>query len=174
MIKCQIWDVKLCQISKSVILTLCLPTSSKQLEQDSTVTYCLRLVFTTTTALLKYKAFFKNAYCIKCYLRQFYSLWLETWIKWLSYNLYALYIKPHLYEISELHICIHWVFVVYSDLVSYDFLGCIAFDFVDHNKLWKILKEMGIPDHLTYLLRNLCAGQEATVRTGHGQQTGSK
>ena len=39
---------------------------------------------------------------------------------------------------------------------------------VDHNKLWKILKEMGIPDHLTCLLRNVYAGQEATVRTGHG------
>ena len=43
-----------------------------------------------------------------------------------------------------------------------------ASDCVDHNKLWKILKEMGIPDHLTCLLRNLSAGQEATVRTGHG------
>ena len=43
-----------------------------------------------------------------------------------------------------------------------------AFDCVDHNKLWKILKGMGIPDHLPCLLRNLCAGQEATVRTGHG------
>ena len=43
-----------------------------------------------------------------------------------------------------------------------------AFDCVDHNKLWKILKEMGIPDHLTCPLRNLYAGQEATVRTGHG------
>ena len=43
-----------------------------------------------------------------------------------------------------------------------------AFDCVDHNKLWKVLKEMGIPDHLTCLLRNLYAGQEATVRTGHG------
>ena len=43
-----------------------------------------------------------------------------------------------------------------------------AFDCVDHNKLWKILKEMGIPDHLTCLLRNLYAGEEATVRTGHG------
>ena len=43
-----------------------------------------------------------------------------------------------------------------------------AFDCVDHNKLWKILKEMGIPDHLTCLLRNLYAGQEATFRTGHG------
>ena len=42
-----------------------------------------------------------------------------------------------------------------------------AFDYVDHNKLWKILKEMGIPDHLTFLLRNLYAGQEALVRTGH-------
>ena len=43
-----------------------------------------------------------------------------------------------------------------------------AFDCVDHNKLWKILKELGIPDHLTCLLRNLHAGQEATVRTGYG------
>ena len=43
-----------------------------------------------------------------------------------------------------------------------------AFDYVDHNTLWKILKEMGIPDHLTCLLRNLYAGQEATVRTWHG------
>ena len=43
-----------------------------------------------------------------------------------------------------------------------------AFDCVDHNKLWKILKEMGIQNHLTCLLKNLYAGQEATVRTGHG------
>ena len=43
-----------------------------------------------------------------------------------------------------------------------------AFDCVDHNKLWKVLEEMGIPDHLTCLLRNLYAGQEATVRTGYG------
>ena len=43
-----------------------------------------------------------------------------------------------------------------------------AFNCVDHNKLWKILQEMGIPDYLTCVLRNLYAGQEATVRTGHG------
>ena len=49
-----------------------------------------------------------------------------------------------------------------------------AFDCVDHNQLRKILKETGIPDHQTCLLRNLYAGQEATVRTGHEQQTGSK
>ena len=51
-----------------------------------------------------------------------------------------------------------------------------AFDCVDHNKLWKILREMGIPDHLTCFLRNLYAGQEATVRTGHGTErvTGRK
>ena len=49
------------------------------------------------------------------------------------------------------------------------FLNCAkAFDCVDHNKLWTILKEMGIPDHLTCLLRNLYAGQEATVRIGRG------
>ena len=45
-----------------------------------------------------------------------------------------------------------------------------TFDCVDHNKLWKVLKEMGIPDHLTCLLRNLYAGQEAAVRTGHGRK----
>ena len=49
-----------------------------------------------------------------------------------------------------------------------------AFDCVDQNKMLKILKEMEIPDHLTCLLRNLYAGQKATVRTGHVQQTGSK
>ena len=49
-----------------------------------------------------------------------------------------------------------------------------AFDYVDRNKLWKILKEMGIPGHQTCLLRNLCAGQEAAVRTGQEQQSCSK
>ena len=53
--------------------------------------------------------------------------------------------------------------------ICFCFIGYAkAFDCVDHNKLWKILKEMGIPDYLTCLLRNLYAGQEATVRTGHG------
>ena len=49
-----------------------------------------------------------------------------------------------------------------------------AYEYVDHNKLRKILKKMGIPDHLTCLLRNLYAGQKATVRTRHGTMTGSK
>ena len=53
---------------------------------------------------------------------------------------------------------------IYFCLIDY----AIAFNCVDHNKLWKILKEMGTPDHLTCLLRNLYAGQEAAVRTGHG------
>ena len=53
--------------------------------------------------------------------------------------------------------------------IYFCFIDCAkAFDCVDHNKLWRILKAMGIPDHLTCLLRNLYAGQEATVRTGHG------
>ena len=56
-------------------------------------------------------------------------------------------------------------FLVYTPISA---LYAKAFDCVDHNKLWKILKEMGIPDHLTCLLRNLYAGQEANVRTGHG------
>ena len=53
---------------------------------------------------------------------------------------------------------------IYFCLIDY----AKVFDWVDHNKLWKILKEMGTPDHLSCLLRNLYAGQEATVRTGHG------
>ncbi|XP_020770651.2 GTP-binding protein 10 isoform X3 [Odocoileus virginianus] len=65
--------------------------------------------------------------------------------------------KPvHSFSASLMNIC--FCFIDYAK----------AFDYVDHNKLWKILKEMGIPDHLTCLLRNLYAGQEATVRTGHG------
>ena len=74
---------------------------------------------------------------------------------------------------------IHWIIEkprefqknIYFCFIEYTFWLClwtIAFDCVDHNKLWKILKEMGIPDHLTCLLRNLYAGQEATVRTRHG------
>ena len=60
-----------------------------------------------------------------------------------------------------------------SKRVSEKYLFCFidyakAFDCVHHNELWKILREMGIPDHLTCLLRNLCAGQETTVRTEHG------
>ena len=58
----------------------------------------------------------------------------------------------------EFHKNIYFCFIDYAK----------AFDYVDHNKLWTILKEVGIPDYLTCLLRNLYAGQEATVRTGHG------
>ena len=56
--------------------------------------------------------------------------------------------------------------------IYFCFMPNKGFDCVDHNKLWKILEEMGIPDHLTCLLRNLYAGQEATVRTGHGTTDG--
>ena len=58
----------------------------------------------------------------------------------------------------EFHKNIYFCFINYTK----------AFDCVDHDKLWKILKEMGIPDYLTCLMRNLYAGQEATIRTGHG------
>ena len=67
---------------------------------------------------------------------------------------------------------IHWIIKKAREIqknIYFCFIGYAkAFDCVDHNKLWKILKEMGIPDHLTCLLRNLYAGQEATVRPGHG------
>ena len=67
---------------------------------------------------------------------------------------------------------IHWIMekgrAFQKNIYFYFIDYAKAFDYVDQNKLWKILKEMGIPDHLTCLLRNLYAGQEATVRTGHG------
>ena len=66
---------------------------------------------------------------------------------------------------------IHWIIEKAKEFQKHIYFCLIdyakPFDCVDHNKLWKILKEMGIPDHLTCLLRNLYAGQEATVRTGH-------
>ena len=73
---------------------------------------------------------------------------------------------------EELEINIPWIIekarefqkIIYFCFIDYT----KAFDGIDHNKLWKSLQEMEIPDHLTCLLRNLYAGQEATVRTGHG------
>ena len=69
-------------------------------------------------------------------------------------------------------IAIYWIIKIAREFQKNIYFCFIdyakAFDCVDHNKLWKTLREMGIPDHLTCLLRNLCAGQEATVRTGHG------
>ena len=75
-------------------------------------------------------------------------------------------------EKAEQIVNIHWIIKKARDFqknICFCFIAYAkAFDCVDHNKLWKILKEMGIADHLTCLLRNLYAGQEATVRTGHG------
>ena len=67
---------------------------------------------------------------------------------------------------------IHWIIekgTEFQENIYFCFIDYAkAFDCVDHNKLWKILKDMGIPNHLTCLLRSLYADQEATVRTGHG------
>ena len=83
---------------------------------------------------------------------------LTSWYFFLSYLS-----KPQCQSLKILHLRefqknIYFCFIDYAK----------AFDCVDHNNLWKILKEVGIPDHLTCLLRNLYAGQEAIVRTGHG------
>ena len=73
---------------------------------------------------------------------------------------------------------IHWIIKKAREFQKYIYFCFIdyakVFDCVDHNKLCKILQEMGIPDYLTCLLRNLYAGQEATVRTGHDTTDGSK
>ena len=80
--------------------------------------------------------------------------WMDKYIK----SFMCLYMDKD----KNIYIYIH----IYIYIYPFDY--AIAFDCVDHNELWKILKEMGIPDHLTCLLRNLYAGHEATVRTGHG------
>ena len=68
------------------------------------------------------------------------------------------YIYKYIEKAREFQRSIYYCFIDYAK----------AFDCVDHNKLWKIVEETGIPDHLTCLLRNLYGGQEATVRSGHG------
>ena len=99
--------------------------------------------------------------------------------KWISYYMYT-YIPPLLDLPSPhpTHLGHHrapsWAAVLYSSFplvknIYFCFIDYAkAFDCVDYNKLWNVLQEMGIPDHLTCLIRNLYAGQEATVRTGHG------
>ena len=95
----------------------------------------------------------------------------------------SFFFQPLMYKAPEMFV--EWMKAISFDTSSLSYLLFIGFfltfiltsilchyiqslDCVDHNKLWKILKEIGIPDHLTCLLRNLYAGQEATVRTGHG------
>ena len=80
--------------------------------------------------------------------------------------------KLDLEKSEEPEINIHWIIKKAREFQKNNYFCFIdyakAFDYVDHNKLWKILQEMGIPDHITCLLRNLYAGQKATVRNGHG------
>ena len=82
------------------------------------------------------------------------------------------YLQLLIFLLAILKSNIHWIIEkarAFQKNIYFCFMDYTkAFNCVDHNKLWKILKEMGIPNHLTCLLRNLYAGQEATVRTGHG------
>ena len=81
-------------------------------------------------------------------------------------NLRWVYLQRGCLQIANIHWIIEKAREFQKNICFIDYTK--AFDCVDHNKLWKILEEMGIPDHLTCLLRNLYAGQEATVRTRHG------
>jgi len=115
---------------------------------------------------------FSHIYCIIL----LYSVHTHKKRKILLFGIINIYICPNAQNVHH--------FKIDSSTSSMNFFNCIslfqknnyfcfidyakAFDCVDHNKLWNILKEMGISDHLTCLLRNLYAGQEATVRTGHG------
>ena len=95
---------------------------------------------------------------------------LQQYVKWERPDVQAGFTKGS--GTTDQTANIHWMIEkaredqknIYFCLIDY----AKAFDCVDHNRLWKILQEMGLPDHLTCLLRNLYAGQEATARTGHG------
>ena len=85
-----------------------------------------------------------------------------------SFNMFKLDLEKAEEKIANIH-CIIKKAREFQKNIYFCFIDCAkAFDCVDHNKLWKIPKEMGISDHLIFLLRNLYAGQKATVRTGHG------
>ena len=94
----------------------------------------------------------------------FNSMWT------MNFQMFRLYLEKA--EETEQIASIHWIIEKVREFQKNIYFCFIdytkAFDCMDHNKLWKILQEMGIPDHLTCLLRNLYAGQEATVRTGQG------
>ena len=94
----------------------------------------------------------------KLFLIAFFSHIWHLSVNAVSTNFSIHYIRWIINKAREFQKNIYFCFIDYSK----------AFDCVDHNKLWKILKKMGIPDHLTCLLRNLYADQESTVRTGHG------
>ena len=101
--------------------------------------------------------------------------WFSTFRAW-TFSLYSILCHQAGFrkgrgtrdQIANIHWIIERAREFQKNIYSYFTDYAKAFDSVDHNKLWKILKEMRIPDHLTCLLRNLYAGQEATVRTGHG------
>ena len=102
--------------------------------------------------------------CSKSFKLVFSSTWIKNFQKY----------KQDLgkAEEPEIKLPVHWILEKARELQKNIYFCFIdyakAFDCVDHNELWKILKEMGIPEHLTCLLRNLNAGQETTVRTRHG------
>ena len=94
---------------------------------------------------------------------------LQQYVNWELWDVQAGFRKAEEPEIN----CQH-PFGIQKN-IYFCFIDCAkAFDYVDHNKPWKILKELRIPYHLTWLLRNMCAGQEATVRTDMEQQIVSK
>ena len=92
---------------------------------------------------------------------------LQQYVNWEIPNVQACFRRGRGTRDQIANIC--WIIEKARENIYFCFIDYTkAFDCVDRNKLWAILREMGIPDHLTCLLRNLYAGQEATVRTGHG------
>ena len=117
------------------------------------------------------KVWINNRYALEINVQDL-CVHTHTYTHTLRFTHMHIFIYAHVYIPTHIHTNIRWIMEkarkfqknIYFCFIDY----AKAFDCVDHNKLWKVLKEMGIPDHLTCLLRNLYAGQEATVRTGHG------
>ena len=129
--------------------------SSPALQADSLTPWATKEAYNQ----LYYTSIFKEIMSIFLYSWQcpYSFVWLQTLVIW-TQPMFQTNIHWIIEKSREFQEHIYFCFVDYVK----------AFDCVDHNKLWKILQEMGIPDHLTCLLRNLYADQEATVRAGHG------
>ena len=120
-----------------------------------------------TTAQLKWIAFISHASKVVLKILQTRP---QQYVNWELPDVQAEFRKGR--GIRDQIANIHWIIEKareFQENIYFCFIDYAkAFDCVDHNKLWKIIQEMGIPDHLTCLLRNLYAGQEAIIRTGHG------
>ena len=135
-------------------MSVFIPISKKGNAKECSNYHTISLISHTSRVMLKILQAMQQQY-LNCEL-ELYSSWIQKRQRNQKSNCQHLWIIEKAKEFQE---NIYFSFIDYAK----------AFDCVDHNKLWKILQEMGIPDHLAFFLRNLYSRQEATIRTGHGK-----